>query len=123
MMAITSTFALFARIDTLPEIYVKVVHARSGSIYMANLVQPTPANLRSLTDPFTQALEDDDLQVLVTNHLWGHPLYSWWVIALDKYNPADIEGVLTDDIRPGLDGPYNTFEEALVVAKKWFVMD
>jgi hypothetical protein len=77
----------------------------------------------SLTEPAAQSFEDQDLRVIVTNHLFGHILNAWWVIALDRYQPGDIEGVLTDDIRTGFSGPFETYGQAAFAAKEWFFPD
>ncbi len=50
---------------------------------------------------------------IVTNHLFGESLYSWWIIEVSRYEPGDIDGVLMDDIRAGIHGPFATKPDAM----------
>lgn len=55
--------------------------------------------------------------IIVTNHLFGRPLYSWWVIEIATYQEGDIEGTLMDDITKDIHGPYTSLSEAHTEAK------
>jgi hypothetical protein len=43
---------------------------------------------------------------IVTNHLFGEALYSWWLIEVSRYEDGEISGTLMDDIRAGINGPF-----------------
>jgi len=55
---------------------------------------------------------DQSLGIVITNNLFGYPLYAFWIIVIDLYDPDDIEGMLTDDITKGAFGPFRSVGDA-----------
>ena len=56
--------------------------------------------------PSHQIIRAPGVTFIITNHLFGRPLYSWWVFEVAEYDAHDITGVLMDDIRGSIHGPY-----------------
>lgn len=72
-------------------------------------------NALKITDRFearSAIAEDGSVAYVAYNHVSGYPLYAWWVIAVSVYEPGEIEGTLTDDIRSAIAGPFASEAEA-----------
>lgn len=59
-----------------------------------------------------QSIWTTDAQIVVTNHLFESPLYSWWIVIIPLFDEGQIEGTLLDDVRGYLEGPFITQDDA-----------
>lgn len=57
---------------------------------------------------------EDGAKLIVTNNLYGMPLYAWYVIEIEAFQPGEIEGTLMTE--PFLiHGPLDTRQSADVL--------
>ena len=60
----------------------------------------------------------DDCVVTFSNHLFGVPLYGWYVIIIERFEVGDIQGLLMTFPVEFL-GPLGSYEEAEICARSY----
>lgn len=64
-----------------------------------------------------QVVEGDEFHAIyIITELFGNPLYAYYIVVIERYQPGDIEGTL---MTPPFDisGPFTTLEEASNMVK------